>query len=70
MPLFTEVQTALERCMEAEPPTAEPYFALSLDSSNLADVFAEMLYGKEQARPLEALTEKQRTAFERWKETV
>jgi hypothetical protein len=63
MPSMTDVQQALERCMRAEPPQD---FSLSPDSSQLATVFAEMLYGRESERPLEALTAKQLAAFNRW----
>lgn len=61
---FDEVQRALERCMAAEPPKD---YALSADASQLADVFAEMLYARSAERPLSEFKPKQLAAFERWK---
>lgn len=65
MPTFEQVQEALEACMKAEPPQGEEC-ALSHDSNQIANVFAEMLYFKETERPLESFKPKQREAFERW----
>lgn len=63
MPSYSQIQQALTACMKAEPPVD---FALSKDSSQLAAVFAEMMFDGQAERPLEALTPKQRAAFERW----
>jgi len=65
MPTMNEVQKALDRCMKAEPPVN---YSLSPDSSQLATVFAEMLYDREPERPLDAFKPKQLAAFERWAE--
>ena len=65
MPTMIEIQKALDRCMKAEPPVN---YSLSPDSSQLATVFAEMLYSHEPDRALEAFKPKQLAAFERWAE--
>jgi hypothetical protein len=64
MPTFTQVQTALMACMQAEPPKD---YVLSKDSSKLATVFAEMDYHKQNERPIEDFTPGQAAAFERWR---
>ena len=65
MPRFAEIQTALVRCLDAAPPSGEE-LKLSADSSQLAEVFGEMAYAKEEERSIEKLTAAQRLAFERW----
>lgn len=69
MPTLSEVQKALERCLRAEPPID---YQLSPDASQLATVFADMLYGRqpgvEPVRPLEVFSEKQLAAFSKWGE--
>jgi hypothetical protein len=55
--------------MRAEPPID---YRLSADASQLAGVFASMLYGRtpgmEPVRPREALSPKEAAAFDRWQE--
>lgn len=63
MPTMNEVQKALQRCLNAEPPVN---YSLSADASQLATVYAEMAYFREDARPLDAFKPKQKAAFERW----
>jgi hypothetical protein len=65
MPLFEEIQAALIRCLDQQPPSG-PELKLSADSNQLANVFAEMDYFDEKERPLSKLTSAQRDAFERW----
>jgi len=65
VPTFSEIQAALMRCMSAEPPVGE-HLALSADSNQLADVYAEMAFFRQEERSLDALKPKQRAAFERW----
>jgi hypothetical protein len=64
MPTIHEVQQALQRCLTAEPPND---FRLSADSAQLATVFAEMRFSREEVCDLETLSSDQVTAFERWK---
>lgn len=63
MPNFEAFQAALECCMATEPPKD---FMLSSDASQLATVFADMVYHKKAERSMEELTEKQRKAFIKW----
>ena len=63
MPTLDEVQRALQRCLEAEPPVD---FALSADASQLAAVFAEMRYARSHNVEAPAMKAKQVDAFDRW----
>lgn len=63
MPTLHEVQQALQRCMEAEPPAN---LALSPDASQLATAFAEMRYAKVDACERESLTVEKLAAYDRW----
>jgi ATP-dependent exoDNAse (exonuclease V) alpha subunit len=65
MPMISEVQQALARCLDAEPPKGT-HLALSPDSNQLANVFAEMIFFKEIERPRDRLTSRQLEAFTRW----
>jgi hypothetical protein len=65
MPSLDEIQAALARCITAEPPSKKE-LQLSPDSSQLAEVFAEMVYAKEQEREITELNAAQREAFDRW----
>ena len=64
MPSITEYQSALIACLTADPPVKE---RLSKDASRLTDVWVEMAYNKEAARPLESLKADQLAAYERWR---
>lgn len=63
MPTFDEIKMALNTCMAAEPAID---FVLSKDSSQLDTVFAEMMHFKQAERPLETLSQKQLSAYQRW----
>lgn len=62
---LVEVEAALCRCLIEHPPEGRAC-RLCSDACLLADVFGEMTYWRESARPLKTLTELQREAFERW----
>lgn len=64
MPSFTEVQTALIRCMEAEPSIDK--ISLSPDASQISTVFAVMQYARVDVLPNDKLTDKQLEAISRW----
>ncbi len=65
MPTLVEVQSALQRCLTAEPPVDQ--LELSPDSAKLAEVFAEMRYEQQTERDLAAFKPSQLEAFERWR---
>lgn len=46
-----ELETALQRCMNAEPPKD---YCLSKDANSLATVLAEMQYFRQEEKPLDA----------------
>lgn len=63
MPNFEAFQAALECCMATEPPKD---FVLSSDASQLATVYADMVFHKQTERSIDVLTDKQRKAFVKW----
>lgn len=63
MPTISQIQAALNRCMQMEPPQNH---TLSPDASQIATVLAEMNYFKEGERSLDSLKETQKQSVLRW----
>jgi hypothetical protein len=58
-----DIQEALERCLEKEPTIN---FCLSPDASQLAAILGEMNFFHQNDREINLLSNKQKSAFERW----
>lgn len=62
---YTDIQAALERCMNAEPAEGKEY-GLSRDASLLGDIIGEMIWRKLDAIPVRSVTGKHLDALNRW----
>lgn len=62
---YHAIQTALERCMVAQPPEGIE-FGLSRDASLLGDIVGEMIWRKLDEIPMNIVTGKHLEALNRW----
>jgi hypothetical protein len=62
----SEVLEALQKCLIQEPTIN---YCLSRDASSIAAVLAEMNFYHQDSRALTSLSDKQKTAVERWLNT-
>lgn len=60
-----EIQAAIQRCMDQQPPE-QPAYRLSKDASRLAEVYGVMIGSRQEAVALASLTDVQREALARW----